>query len=289
MEKGYNRTTARDIASEAGVSLAAIGYHFTSKDALLTEALVLAFGEWDQELQSALQTGVSSDVSSAQRFEATWAKLIATFETHRPLWIANFEIFTQMISQPETRLFLASHLHAARTGLAAMFLNREESRISNETSRTIGTFHHVLLSGLLLQWLIDPTNALSAKDLTLALSQTARGLARPQESFWFEAQELRRENRRSDNYLYRSRREHHHHVRFNARRSRLILHRHGPRTELQPAHELQSTCIDSPANQRVWTKGSIHSGLALCLRRRPKRCLHHLVTSPAQRAAHRPG
>jgi AcrR family transcriptional regulator len=39
LEKGYNRTTARDIASMAGVSLAAIGYHFSSKDALLTEAL----------------------------------------------------------------------------------------------------------------------------------------------------------------------------------------------------------------------------------------------------------
>ncbi len=51
LEKGYNRTTARDIASAAGVSLAAIGYHFASKDALLTEALLLAFGEWDQELQ----------------------------------------------------------------------------------------------------------------------------------------------------------------------------------------------------------------------------------------------
>jgi hypothetical protein len=35
-EKGYNRTTARDIASAAGVSLAAIGYHFSSKETLLT-------------------------------------------------------------------------------------------------------------------------------------------------------------------------------------------------------------------------------------------------------------
>jgi hypothetical protein len=57
-----------------------------------------------------------------------------------------------------------------------MFLNQEESSISNETSRTIGTFHHVLLSGLLLQWLIDPKSALSAKDLTSALSRTAEGL-----------------------------------------------------------------------------------------------------------------
>jgi AcrR family transcriptional regulator len=176
LEKGYNRTTARDIASAAGVSLAAIGYHFSSKDALLTEALLLAFGEWDRDLQRALRATVSPNVAPAERFEATWAKVIATFESQRPLWIANFEIFTQMVSQPETRAFLAKHLPAARTALAAMFLNREESSINDHTSRTIGTFHHVLLSGLILQWLIDPASALSAKDLTAALRSTAESL-----------------------------------------------------------------------------------------------------------------
>jgi AcrR family transcriptional regulator len=176
LEKGYARTTARDIASAAGVSLAAIGYHFSSKDALLTEALLLAFGEWDEELQRALHSRVSPNVTPAARFEATWAKVIATFETHRRLWVANFEIFTQMVSQPAARAHLASHLQAARTGLAAMFLNQEESTISDHTSRTIGAFHHVLLSGLILQWLIDPASALSAKELTEALRRTAAGL-----------------------------------------------------------------------------------------------------------------
>ncbi len=158
------------------MSLAAIGYHFASKDALLTEALLLAFGEWDRELQQALSTTVSPHVAPAERFEATWEKVMATFETQRPLWIANFEIFTQMISQPETRAFLASHLPTARTGLAAMFLNREESSIGDRTSQTIGTFLHVLLSGLILQWLIDPASALSAKGLTEALRGTAKSL-----------------------------------------------------------------------------------------------------------------
>jgi AcrR family transcriptional regulator len=176
LEKGYNRTTARDIASAAGVSLAAIGYHFSSKDALLTEALLLAFGEWDQDLQQALRTSVSLAVTPKERFAATWAKVIATFETHRPLWIANFEIFTQMVSQPTTREFLAGNLHTARTGLAAMFLNQEESTISEHTSKTIGTFLHVLLSGLVVQWLIDPGSALSARDLTEALRSTAESL-----------------------------------------------------------------------------------------------------------------
>lgn len=182
LEKGYSRTTARDIASAAGVSLAAIGYHYSSKEALLTEALLLAFGEWDEELQKALQSSVSTDAGPAKRFEATWKKVIATFETHRPLWIANFEIFTQMVSQPAMREVIASKLPIARTGLAAMFLNQEESTISEHTARTIGTFLHVLLSGLIVQWLIDPPSALSAKDLTAALRSTAESLEAKKES-----------------------------------------------------------------------------------------------------------
>lgn len=176
LEKGYNRTTARDIASSAGVSLAAIGYHFASKDALLTEALLLAFGEWDRDVQEALRAAIPADITPAQRFEAIWGKIIASFETHRSLWVANFEIFAQMVAQPETRQVVASKVHLARAGLAAMFLNRDESSIDERTVRTIGTFHHVLLSGLVLQWLIDPASALTSKELTEALRATAESI-----------------------------------------------------------------------------------------------------------------
>jgi AcrR family transcriptional regulator len=178
LEKGYNRTTARDIASEAGVSLAAIGYHFSSKEALLTESLLLAFDEWDQDLQRALRTAVPDNVAPAERFEATWTKIIATFETHRALWVANFEIFAQMVGQPAAREMIASKLHLARAGLAAMFLNQDESTINDHAVRTLGTFYHVLLSGLVLQWLIDPGSAMSAKDLTEALRTSVKAIGR---------------------------------------------------------------------------------------------------------------
>jgi AcrR family transcriptional regulator len=176
LETGYNRTTARDIASAAGVSLAAIGYHFSSKEALLTEALLLAFGEWDEDLQRALRKTVPGNVSRAHRFEAVWAEIMATFETHRALWVANFEIFAQMVGQPDARKVIAGKLNVARTGLAAMFLNQDESTIDDHTTRTVGTFLHVLLSGLVLQWLIDPVNTLSAEGLTEALRSTAKSL-----------------------------------------------------------------------------------------------------------------
>src|ERR1700677_4768695 len=106
LEKAFNRTTARDIASEAGVSLAAIGYHFSSKDALLTEALLLAFGEWDQDLQQALATTAPATVTPKDRFEATWAKVISTLETHRSPSMANFEMLAQMVGNREAREFV---------------------------------------------------------------------------------------------------------------------------------------------------------------------------------------
>lgn len=192
LEKGYNRATARDVASAAGVSLAAIGYHFSSKEALLTEALLLAFGEWDQDLQQALRTAVPSGTTAAKRFETTWAKVIATFETHRPLWVANFEIFAQMVGQETTRRVIADKLHIARAGLAAMFLNRDESAIEEQTVRTIGTFLHVILSGLVLQWLIDPASALSAKNLTESLRAIARDLEPARQSPARKPKSLRR-------------------------------------------------------------------------------------------------
>jgi AcrR family transcriptional regulator len=180
LEKGYLRTTARDIASSAGVSLAAIGYHFSSKEALLTEALLLAFEDWDQEFRQALEPHVNPKATPAERFESTWAMLMETFATHRSLWVANFELFSQLEHHPEIRRGIVNNLHLARRGLAALFLGENESAISRRTAETIGTFHHVLLTGLIAQWLIDPGSALSARALTEALRSTAAGLEQPE-------------------------------------------------------------------------------------------------------------
>ena len=41
-EKGYARTTARDIVAASGTNLASIGYHYGSKENLLNAALMSA-------------------------------------------------------------------------------------------------------------------------------------------------------------------------------------------------------------------------------------------------------
>ena len=77
LEKGYSRTTARDIATAAGVSLAAIGYHFGSKETLLNEALrELLINEWATEIAGPTgrdSSGASGDGVRAREGAATAA------------------------------------------------------------------------------------------------------------------------------------------------------------------------------------------------------------------------
>jgi len=89
-ERGYARTTARDIATAAGTSLAAIGYHFGSKDALLNEARIQAIAEWYDELGRALAASSEPDATPMERFEAIWTRMIEVFGAHRALCVYSF-------------------------------------------------------------------------------------------------------------------------------------------------------------------------------------------------------
>src|SRR6266851_7134015 len=102
LEKGYARTTARDIATASGVSLAAIGYHFGSKDVLLNQAMFEAIGEWGDELEEAFRKAGSA-IGPAERFKEIWANIVDTFDENRPLWLASFELILQVDHIPGAR------------------------------------------------------------------------------------------------------------------------------------------------------------------------------------------
>ncbi len=49
-ERGFQAATIRDIAQNAGVNLAAVNYHFRSKDALYAAVMETALAEWTSEV-----------------------------------------------------------------------------------------------------------------------------------------------------------------------------------------------------------------------------------------------
>src|SRR5262249_20308404 len=172
-DKGYTRPTARDLATDAGVSLAAIGYHFRTKEALLNEALIEAIGEWGDELAAGLAAEVDPRATPSERFEAIWSRVIDLFATHRRLWIADFEAVSQIDRLPEEvrRTLADAHQHWG-LGLAKLFHGLDPAT-DEARALAVGSFYSALLVGVIEQWLTDPERAPSARDLTEALRTIA--------------------------------------------------------------------------------------------------------------------
>jgi AcrR family transcriptional regulator len=178
-EKGYARTTARDIASASGVSLAAIGYHFGSVEALLNAAMIQAIDEWGQQLSSTLaaDANVHTTGEPMERFAAIWTRVIDSLATHRPLWVATLEAAAQIERAPEVRAFLADALQQGRLGLAQLFQGIDPTK-DEHTAWMVGSLYQALMSGMVVQWLADPERAPSGEDLANALriiTATAEG------------------------------------------------------------------------------------------------------------------
>jgi AcrR family transcriptional regulator len=181
-ERGYARTTARDIVAASGTNLASIGYHFGSKEALLNEAIVEAIDEWGEELGRILAAETGEEVDPMERFEAIWTRVIGSFEAHRPVLVASFEAFAPAQRSPELREQLAAGHEEARHGLAALFQKVDEGTVDERSARTVGSFYLTLLSGLIVQWLVDPERTPSGRDLAEGLRTVMAGFRSAEET-----------------------------------------------------------------------------------------------------------
>lgn len=169
-EKGYARTTARDIAAASGVSLAAIGYHFGTTEALLDEAVFAGIGQWAEELGRLLAEQAGNHGTVLEQFEAVWARVIQSFGNHRGVLAASYEIMVRAEAVPEVRRRLAAAMEGARIALAELFTD-VDAQAEPERARQVGSFYYAILSGLMTQWLVDPDTAPSGSDLAAALGE----------------------------------------------------------------------------------------------------------------------
>ncbi|GAB1516785.1 TetR/AcrR family transcriptional regulator [Actinophytocola sp. KF-1] len=165
-EKGYARTTARDIAAAAGVSLAAIGYHYGTKDDLLNAALYQALADWGDDLGKALATTGQAD--PAARFEAMWTQVIRSFAENHRLWAVQFELLGFLDRKPALKAAFAQANEQAQAALAELFGIRGEA---------VGAVFQALIGGLAAQWLVDPASVPTGAQMRAAMGTIAAAVA----------------------------------------------------------------------------------------------------------------
>jgi AcrR family transcriptional regulator len=172
LEKGYSRTTARDIAQASGVSLAAIGYHFGSKDALMNEAMFQAIGEWGDHLEEAFAKA-GPDLSVQARFARVYDDVSATFDENQPLWMASFELILQLDHIPGAREMFKNAIPEARKGLANLILGIPEDDLDQDMELGAGAVLYSLMAGLLIQRFADADRTPTGADMARGLRQLA--------------------------------------------------------------------------------------------------------------------
>lgn len=184
-ERGYARTTSRDIAAAANnAPVGTINYHYGSKEALLNAALLETLMEWGTAIMdrpSDTVDAADADGGALEPLERMWDRIIGSQATDRPMLVASTEAFTQAERAPEIREQIAAAYERARPEMAAR-LHGIDATADPDTARAVGSVHMALVAGLTQQWLIDPDHAPSAQDVAAGLRVIAQRLEEEAES-----------------------------------------------------------------------------------------------------------
>lgn len=169
-DKGYARTTARDLVAASGTNLASIGYHFGGKEALLNEAIAAGFRAWTAEVERS--TFAEESATGVERLERSLAAVIDRFEELQPFLVSFVEAFPQAVRAPDLRARMAEAYEDARTAGAGMVLRAVEAdgmTIDAEQATTLSSLVTAVGDGLMLQWLLDPDRVPSSRQVMDAL------------------------------------------------------------------------------------------------------------------------
>ncbi|MBH0776238.1 TetR family transcriptional regulator [Nocardia bovistercoris] len=154
MERGVAKATARDIAAAAGVSLAAIGYHFGSKERLVAEALTEALGTGIGDGMDALVRGTDG-MPLAQAFATMIDGLPALFAANRESMLASVENMLRAARADQPVTYLADGLAGAYADLATA-LRDTHPVLTADAALAIAELYFGLTQGLSVLWLIAP-------------------------------------------------------------------------------------------------------------------------------------
>ncbi|MCX3060292.1 TetR/AcrR family transcriptional regulator [Streptomyces beihaiensis] len=168
LEKGFVRTTARDIVKESGANLASIGYHYGSKDALLAQAYVALVEDHSDDFD---RGGLAAEAGSLERFREVWANVIGTMGKPGSMWHLGMELVVMGDKLPAVREFVAQAQREGGRGLIPMFLGGEEPPADDPAVDTLGKLYMCLMSGVIAQYMLDPETAPSADELTEGVRQ----------------------------------------------------------------------------------------------------------------------
>ena len=180
-EKGYARTTSRDLVAASGTNLASIGYHFDSKEHLLNVAVTEAFQRWLKPLVAL--AGEPGPATPLERLGRTLNGVMSTLEENRSLITACLEAWAQLARSEDLRAEMLTSYEDFRLVIARTTRDAFAEIGSTEVDAdALAVLIIALFDGLLVQWQLDPSGSPSASRLIDAAQSAVVALMAPRET-----------------------------------------------------------------------------------------------------------
>ncbi|MGN2639234.1 TetR/AcrR family transcriptional regulator [Nocardia takedensis] len=167
LERGLAKVTARDIATAAGVSLAAIGYHFGSKEQLITQALTEGLGGGiGDRMDEVIRAG---EHPLSHGMGEIWTRLLAILRDNREGMTLSMEHLVRVARSEQSRAYMAEASEHAYADLTRS-LRDTYPDLTDEQARALGKLVFTLFQGVAVLWLAAPDlELLDGADLTTAV------------------------------------------------------------------------------------------------------------------------
>jgi AcrR family transcriptional regulator len=169
LEKGFARTTARDVVKESGTNLASIGYHYGSKDVLLAQAYIALVEDQSDVFDRGGE--LTTPAGSLERFREVWTNVIGSMGKPGSIWHLGMELMIVGDKMPAARDYVAKAQREGGRGIIPVFMGGEEPPADDPSVDTLGKFYMALMTGLIAQHMLDPETMPTADELTEGMRQ----------------------------------------------------------------------------------------------------------------------
>jgi AcrR family transcriptional regulator len=153
-ERGYAGTSVRELAAAAGTNIAAVNYHFGSRERLLNQAVLEYFLEWGDRVAT---VDVDPDAEPLAQLAARARPMIDGLPAAQPAFVVFLEALLQARRSPELHDQLSEHYSKQRqAAIKSIAASKRGRELPPRFQEVLASYILAIVDGLQVQALLDP-------------------------------------------------------------------------------------------------------------------------------------
>jgi AcrR family transcriptional regulator len=177
-ERGYAGASVRELAAAAGANIAAVNYHFGSREKLLNQAVLECFLEWSDRVT---EVDVDPDAEPLAQLAARARQMIDGLPAAQPAFVVFLEALLQARRSPELHRQLSEHYcEQRRRAMQSIAASKSGRELPSRFQEVLASYVLAVVDGLQVQALLDPEAIPTGEELAMlyeGLAATVRATA----------------------------------------------------------------------------------------------------------------